>query len=344
MRFLNTMILAGTLSLMACNKSIDEKPVSFDVISAHTNGKASSTFKTTDTIIYQLSGSPDVITFYSGAVGQRYEFKDRIAANGTPQLQFSSIRANGTQANSIQLMISTDFKGVVAKSQTITGVITRDTAATNANIAAASWADISSRATWSTGATTATPSGIVDLSDYASQGKPVFIAFKYKAVAGSIQNKWTISALSLNNLLEDKTVYTQANFAASNQSITNYGVNTPGLGWLSIYDENLNANKYGWVYTTGVGAAGSLVITGASTVAAATAPAEAWAIMGPVDLRKVTPDAGVGIKEISALVKSYAATVSYPAGNYTATFVASNNTVDGRSVAVKQLPITIVNP
>ena len=172
----------------------------------------------------------------------------------------------------------------------------------------------------------------------------MFIAFKYKAVAGSIQNKWTISALSLNNLLEDKTVYTQANFAASNQSITNYGVNTPGLGWLSIYDENLNANKYGWVYTTGIGAAGSLVITGASTVATATAPAEAWAIMGPVDLRKVTPDAGVGIKEISALVKNYTATVSYPVGNYTATFVASNNTVDGRSVAVKQLPITIVNP
>lgn len=344
MRLLNTIILAGTLMLAACDKSIDEKPVSFDVVSTRTNGQASSSFKTTDTIVYQLSGLPDVITFYSGAVGQRYEFKDRITANGTPQLQFSSLRANGSQSNSIQLMISTDFKGVVAKSQTITGVITRDTAATNANIAAASWTDISSRATWSTGATTATPSGVVDLSDYASQGKPVFIAFKYKAVAGSIQNKWTITGLSVNNVLEDKTVYTQANFAASNQSITNYGVNTPGLGWLSSIDENLNANKYAWVYTTGVGTAGSLVITGAATVAAATAPAEAWAIMGPLDLRKVTPDAGVGIKEISAQVKSYTATVGYPAGNYTATFVAANNTVDGRSVAVKQLPITIVNP
>lgn len=344
MKLLNISMLAGVLLLAACSKSIDEKPVSFDVNSTKTNGQASSTFKTIDTIVYQLSGAPDVVTFYSGIIGQRYEFRDRITANGTPQLQFSTIRANGAQSNSLQLMISTDFKGVVAKSQTITGVITRDTAATNANIAAASWTDISNRATWSTGATTATPSGIIDLSDYASQGKPVFIAFKYKAVAGSIQNKWTISGLSLNNLLEDKTVYTQANFAASNQSITNYGVNTPGLGWLSIYDENLNANKYGWVYATGIGAAGSLVITGASTVAAATAPAEAWAIMGPVDLRKVTPDAGIGIKEISALVKSYAATVSYPVGNYMATFVAANNTVDGRSVAVKQLPINIVNP
>jgi hypothetical protein len=342
MRLLNTVILAGTLMLMACDKSIDEKPVSFDVISTRRNGEASATFKTTDTIVYQLSGLPDVITFYSGAVGQRYEFKDRTTANGTPQLQFTSLRANGTQTNSLQLMLSTDFKGVVAKSKTITGVITRDTTATNANIASANWTDISNRAAWSTG--TAMSSGVINLSDFATQGKPVFIAFKYKAIAGSIQNKWTISALSLNNVLEDNTVYTQANFAASNQSIANYGVNTPGLGWLSTYDESLNANKYGWVYTTGIGAAGSLVITGAATVPTATAPAEAWAIMGPVDLRKVSPDAGVAIKEITAIVRTYISTVSYPAGKYTATFVASNNTIDGTSVGVKQLPITITNP
>jgi hypothetical protein len=342
MRLLNIIILAGTLLLMACDKSIDEKPVSFDVVSMKKNGQETATFKTTDTIVYQLSGLPDVVTFYSGIVGQRYEFKDRITANGIPQLQFTSLRANGTQANSIQLLISSDFKGVVAKSQTITGVITRDTAATNANIAAATWTDISSRAAWSTG--TAISSGVINLADFAAQAKPVFIAFKYKAAAGSIQNKWTITALSLNNVLEDETAYTQANFAASNQSITNYGVNTPGLGWLSIYDENLNANRYGWVYTTGVGTAGSLVITGAATVPAATAAAESWAIMGPVDLRKVTPDAGLGIKEITALVKTYTSTVVYPVGTYKATFVASNNTVDGTSVVVKQLPITITNP
>ena len=344
MKVLHTIILAATLLLAACDKSIDEKPVSFDVSSTKTNGQASSDFKTTDTIVYQFSGNADVVTFYSGALGQRYEFKDRVSANGSPQLQFSSVRANGSQANSIQLLVSSDFKGVVAKSQTISGVITRDTAATNANIATANWTDISSRAAWSTGSTTATPSGKVDLSDFAAQGKPVFIAFKYKAAAGSIQNKWTITAFSLNNMLEDNTSYTLANFAASNQSITNYGVNTPGLGWLSIYDENTNANKYGWVYTTGVGTAGSLVITGAASAAAAAAAAESWAIAGPIDLRKVTPDAGVGIKEITALVKRYSSMVGYPPGNYKATFVASNNTVDGTSVVVKQLPINITNP
>jgi len=342
MKLLYTMLFVGMLMLTACEKTLEEKPVTFNAISTKTNGTESNTFKTTDTIVYQLSGTPNIVTFYSGAVGQRYEFKDRITAVGTPQLQFTSLRANGTQANSLQLLISSDFKGVVAKSKNITGVVTRDTAATNANIAAAAWTDISNLAAWSAG--TATPSGVINLNEFATQNKPVYIAFKYKAVAGSIQNKWTISALSVNNVLEDNTVYTQANFAASNQSITNYGVNTPGLGWLSIYDENLNANRYGWVYTTGVGTAGSLVITGAATAAAATANAEAWAIMGPIDLRKVTPDAGIGIKEITAVLNKYVPTTVYPAGMYTPTFVASNSTVEGTSTVVKQLPITITNP
>ena len=335
-------MLAAAVLLAACDKSITEKPVTFDVQSTKRDGTESATFKTTDTIVYRLSGNPDVVTYYSGAVGQRYEFKDRVVANGIPQLQFTSLRANGTQANSIQLIVSSDFKGVVAKSKGLTGIIIRDTAATQANIAAAVWTDISDRAVWSSG--TAVASGIINLSDFAEQGKPVFIAFKYKATAGSIQNKWTITGLSLNNVLEDNTVYTQANFAATNQSITNYGVNTPGLGWLTNFDEALNANKYGWVYTTGVGTAGSLVITGAATATAATAPAESWAIMGPIDLRKVTPDAGVPIKEISALLATYTPLTLYTAKDYKVTFVASNNTVDGRSTVVKQLPITITNP
>lgn len=340
MKLKYTMLIASTVMLMACKKTIEVKPVTFDVTSNTTKGQQSNTFKTTDTINYQFSGSPDIITFYSGAIGQRYEFKDRISADGKPQLQFTSLRANGVQANSLQLLISSDFAGVVAKTKTILGVVTRDTTATNANIAAATWTDITNRATLSAGAATA--SGIIDLADYATQGKPVFIAFKYKATAGSIQNKWTISTLSLNNVLTDGTVYTQANFANATQSITNYGVNTPGLGWLTISDFNKNANKYAWLYAAGAGTGGSLTITGGTTAANSTADAESWAILGPVDLRKVTPDAGVGIKVVTALLGNYSSSGAYSLpGEYKATFVGSNNSVNDNSTLVKQVPITI---
>lgn len=94
----------------------------------------------------------------------------------------------------------------------------------------------------------------------------------------------------------------------------------------------------------GTGTGGSLVITGATNAATATADAEAWAIMGQVDLRKVTPDAGIGIKGITALLDKYTSTTVYTPGNYTATFVGSNNNVDGSATVVKQLPITIKIP
>ncbi|WP_316813111.1 DUF5017 domain-containing protein [Pedobacter heparinus] len=343
MKFLNISMLAGVLLFAACDKTLEEKQVTFDVSSTKIDGQASDTFTEKDTIVYQFNGNAEVVTFYSGIVGQRYEFKDRITAKGIPQLTFSTIRATGAQANSLQLLVSSDFKGVVAKSKTVQGVVTQDTAATMSNIAVANWTNISTRATWSTGATAAVSSGVIDLSDF-DKGVPVFIAFKYLATAGATQNKWTISALSLNNVLPDNTVYTQANFAAPNQSITNYGVNTPGLGWLSTFDEGLNKNRYRWVYSSGIGAAGTLVITGATSAGAATAGAEAWAILGPIDLRKVSPDAGLPIKDVNKLMKSYADATGYTEGKYKVTFVASNNTVNGTSDVVRQLPIAITKP
>jgi len=333
MRIRYFIITAFALACMACNKNVAVMPVNFDVNTAKNNGTATTTFTTKDTVQYTFTGNPDVITFYSGEVGKRYDYAGRVNADGTPQLQFSTILANGTQASSLSLMVSSDFKGVATN--TIYGVLTRDTATTNANIAAATWTNITSRATLSTGATTAVASGVVDLSDF-SIGKPIYIAFKYTATAGTIQNKWTVSALSVNNVLADGTTYAIANLYAPTTAFTNYGVNTYGPGWAVSYDVAKNANKYAWVYTDKT----SLVITGATTAALATAPAEAWAVMGPIDLTRVTPDVGTGIKGITATLASYSYTYT-TAGTYNAAFVASNNTDGGSSSVVKKVALTI---
>lgn len=326
-------IAALLLACMGCNKNTEVKPVDFDVTSTTLSGTASSKFALKDTVKFAFAGNPDIITFFSGEVGKRYEFATRTNAAGTPNLQFSSLRATGTQANSLQVLVSTDFKGVVTN--TVYGTLARDTAATNANIAAASWTDITSRATLSTGATTAVASGVIDLSDL-SKGQPVYIAFKYIATAGTIQNKWTISALSVNNVLADGTTYTIANLNAPTTSFTNYGIATYAPGWAVSYDLAKNANKYAWVFTDKT----SLVITGATTAALATANAEAWAIMGPVDLTRVTPDAGVSLKIISSRLASYQYNYT-TTGSFNSVFVASNNTANGTSTIVKTIPLTI---
>lgn len=278
-----------------------------------------------DTARFSFTGNPDIITFYSGEPGSRYEYRGRTEASGTPLLTFNTVRANGAQPNSLRLLISQDFAGVVKG----------DTAATKTNIGAASWTDITSRAALSTGATAAVASGPVNLTDYAEQDKPVFIAFKYNAVAGSIQSKWTISNFSIKNTLMDGTSYEIANMNTSTTPYAVYGVNTfsPGFAAYTLQ------NKYNWSISTA-----SLVITGATSVAAADAAAESWVFIGPVNLKKVVPDLGKAVKNPTVKLDDFIFRYQYGTpGTYKANFEGSINSIEGSSSSVKSLELTVGN-
>ena len=303
---------AAALLLAACQK---EKPA----VPTLEVSTIKSTFKVNEIVNFTLNGNPGYITFYSGLPGARYENNKRLTAAGTPTLQFTSAKTSGTQTNTLQLLVSSDFAGV--------GV---DSATTVSNIAKANWTDISNRAVLSTGSAVA--SGAVNLSDFPTD-KPLFFAFKYTAAAGSIQPKWTISALTVTNTLPDQSVYTLANLTAT--SITNYGVNTlTSPGWVGYKV----ANNFNWVISSG----SSLVITGATTAALATAPAEAWTFCGSVVLNKVSNDIGTPIKETSMRLEEYPFIYQEP-GKYHVTFVAGNKSMYGQEEVVKELEIVVAN-
>lgn len=304
------------LIMGGCKKSILDTPT-IDVSTTEV------TYKAGKAVTFQLTGNSDIIYFYSGEIGKRYAYAGRVSAAGIPQMQFTSLRANGTQTGSLRLMISSDFPGITVGGDSIS----KD--ATFKKIAAATWTDITNRTLLSTGSSTA--SGIIDLSDIAQSAKPVFIAFKYLASAGSIQNKWTISALTIKNTLADGTAYTLANTISA--AITNYGVATvfsPGWVFYTL------SNTYGWSLSTN-----NLVITGATTVVGATASAEAWTIMGPVDLTKVTPDVGTNLKGLDTRLSSYSYTYG-TAGTYTATFVGATNNISGKCEVARQVEIAVI--
>jgi hypothetical protein len=298
----------------ACQKEQVKAP-EFDVTTTK------STYKAGEYVVFEMTGNPDYITLYTGETGSRYIYNKRYTAAGTPKLQFTSQRANGTQTGSLQLMVSADFKGVGA-----------DTATTTANIAGATWTDITSRATWSTG--TAVASGAIDLSDFPLD-KPLFFAFKYNGASGSIQNKWTISALTFTNTLPDQSVYTIANLSSA--AIANYGVGSViSPGWVGYKV----ANNYNWVISSGA----SLIITGATPATAATAVSEAWTFTGGITLNRIANDIGTPIKETSGRL----APSEYPflykeTGTKTVTFVATNSSIYGQEETVKQLTLNITN-
>ncbi len=303
------IFLLGLIMFQACIEKELELP-SFKVETLKT------TYQVGENIEFVFSGNPNMITFYSGQQGIKYENRNRTIADGTPTLQFNTVKANGTQTSSLHIMVSNDFEGMVD-----------DDANTIENIAKATWVDITSRATLSPGANTS--SGAIDLSDFADMGKPVYIAFKYTAEAGSTQPKWTVSNLTVTNTLEDMTVYTLANLTTN--AIANYGnSNLFGPGWYSV---NVS-NTYKWT----VGS--TLVITGATSNAAATASAEAWVFSGPIDLRKVTHDLGIIVKDMTTKAGTYSYNYNAP-GTYIATFVGSNTSVYGVVEKLDEIQLTI---
>jgi hypothetical protein len=256
-------------------------------------------------------------------MGKRYEYRNRTSADGTPLLRFRTIRANGSQANSLALLISDNFDGV----------ITSDTATTIGRIKNAAWTDITARATLSAGAAAAVSSGNIDLSDFSAQGKPVFIAFKYLGYTGSAQNKWTIDSFSVKNMLADGTSYITANMNDYNISYTNYGVASfsPGFSTYKV------SSVYNWTISSS-----TLVITGAASAGAATAAAEAWVVMGPLDLKKVTPDAGIPVKNTTQKAGDVNYSYMYAAtGQYNVVFAGGKISVDESEYTPKSFQITV---
>ncbi|MFY0255185.1 DUF5017 domain-containing protein [Chitinophaga sp. 30R24] len=316
MRIFHILPIAVTLfTLSSCSKELSLKTISFDASTAQNN------YTPDDTIRFNLSGNADYVTFYSGLPGNRYKYSNRTSASGTPILLFTSARANGTQPNSLKIMVSSDFNGLGT-----------DTATTLANISAANWKDFTDKATLSTG--TAVSSGPINLTDMANTNKPVYIAFKYLATSGSKQNKWTITALTINNTLPDNTSYLIANLNAYNTAITNYGATTYSPGWVSY----TAVNTYNWAISAGT----SLVITGATTPELATDNAEAWVIMGPLDLKKVSPDWGTPIKNVGENISKFPYTYQYATpGAYEVTFLASNANRDKQDSIVKTIQLTV---
>lgn len=312
-----SLLLLMLAVLCACNKRLSNGSSDFTVTAQRTSLNAG------DTARFNFAGNPDIITFYSGEPGKRFEFRNRVQAEGLPILNFSTVRANGSQQNTLQLMISSDFKGVVRG----------DTTSTKANITAASWQDISSRATFAVSGSTAAPSGDVDLSDFATAGKPVYIAFKYAAAAGSTQPKWTISNFTVKNNLSDGTSYTIANMNTSTSPYTNYGVSTYSPGFAAYTLQN----NFNWSVSTT-----SMVITGATSAGAAGAPAEAWLFIGPVNLRKVTPDAGLVIKNGGQNMADLNFYHFYNTpGNYKAIFVGGRVSIEETSLTPHSIDISV---
>lgn len=299
MKNFRTFIIFSTLAIVAsaCDK-LDVKKVDFEVATDKVQ------YKVGDSVNFVFSGNPDNITFYSGEPGFRYAFKDRTIATGKPQLTFTSYgMPRGTQQNTLFLYASTDFNGTVD----------------NANISAATWTDITSRANLTPNIDN-NPSGVIDLSDVVLTGKPLYLAFKFVGYGGSAQRTWIIKSFNVKNILENEP-----------ESVIT------------------DITKAGWLFTSFSGDLKWQVPNGSALIQfvgpqgspANAVPNEDWIVTKPLYVDRVTPDRGIPLKNMMRRMDGYSYIFQEP-GTYDITFVASNVNVKESDSVVRHLSIEVV--
>ncbi|UKT64926.1 DUF5017 domain-containing protein [Pedobacter mucosus] len=288
--------LAAIICITGCKKLNVDEP-EFDVSLSKT------TYKVGEAVNFTFAGNPDLITVYRGIPGENYDFRNRIDANGIPQLNFTTLIQNPGELNTLRLKASTDFAG----KYDATG------------IASATWTDITSRAILSTG-TDNTASGTIDLSDLKVAGKPLYLAYTYSGYAHATlkQPSWFIRTFNVNNVLPD----------GRTSLISAIGQ----VGWIGVDVKNPTVV---WAVPT----TGQAAINGTDP-AAINQDNEDWLISKPFNLNAVSADIGLGLKTSTTTLNSYNY-VYTTAGSYTITFIAANASRDDKKEIVKQLTITI---
>ena len=281
----------------SCTKAIEVKDVDFDVTTE------SVTYKVTDTVHFKFQGNPDNISFYSGEFGNDYQHINRTEMpinEIRPELSFTSFRQFGNSNNTLRVLISTDFSGVYDST----------------NIYNATWTDITSRVTLSTGLDN-TPSGIVNLSDLNLTGA-FYVAFRYTDIrqATTAQRTWTIRNFFINSIV-----------IGNGASINVADIVT--ASWTGV---NIKNSARFWTFSS------AQIQMGGGP--ANTADNEDWAITKPIYLNKVNPDVAVGLKNLSTYLTTYAYKYTRP-GTYKAVFIGSNTSKDDRKEVVRTINLTI---
>lgn len=359
MKFRYSIMLFASLAMISCTKKLVVKDAPDFTVSTD-----ASTYKVNDPVKFNIQGSADIISFYSGELYHDYDFKDGrvVAVTGKGlKLSFKSGIAPGTppgtQTNQLSILVSTDFGGNYTDL---------------ASVQAATWTDITDSFTLGT-STTLVASTTKDLSGFVIPGKPIYFALRYinrPQIANGFARQSLIESFTLNST---DTTSNGLPITISDQVHTGF----------RIVDQNpVNAPARSQVTTTRVTLYGPVykdpndpifdpnnpifdpknpIYNPDSTAYVATAVlpvfvpydpsspyndplSENWAVSAPISLDSVDlgTDKAVAVRASVYTVKPALYTYKYTKpGTYKAYFVATNSTIDESKQVVKEVTITI---
>lgn len=281
-------ILTAVFLLAACTKDRVSMP-GMEV----TTDKAS--YKVGDTVRFVFAGNPDNIVFWSGKQGHEYQYRNRTFMEGNKLLlKFNTYQQYGTDKN-LSVKVSDNFNEVFDA----------------ANIQKATWTDITSKVTLSTGADQ-TPSGTVNLSEIFDGKKPVTVAFRYITTELKTQTRWVIRTFNLDNEAASGIVSPVATMATA--------------GWKAFSFSNAPV----WSISTT-----QLLMRGDNL-----GLDDDWVFAKAVNPNAVAPDKGVAIKNIAGMLEGYSEPYTAP-GTYKVTFEISNTSYQNHESAIREVTVNV---
>lgn len=290
--------IAAVLILSSCEKRYELTGLDSFEVQLEKNS-----YSVGDTVRFSILGNPDNIVFWSGEDGHNYAYRKRTAIEGnTILLDFNSYSQYGeADPSTLKLLVSTDFSG------------TYDEEA----VSAATWTDISDRAILSLGQDQ-TPSGTINLNEFATQNKDMVIAFRYKTTelkTSNTQNRWIIRTFNLKSVNEQGSESVLATMATA--------------GWTAF---NFSGASTFWTVSS------AQLITARNF----TELDDDWVVTKSFNPNAVTPDKGQAIKNISNKAADYTH-VYTKAGMYKIVFVATNANVKHEDTILKEVEITVTD-
>ncbi len=294
-----------TLIFFSCEKLENVDVPQFDV----TTEKL--TYKVGESINFAFNGDPDLISMYSGEVGNDYEYRKGRHISSTFKAQFDQQMLDGRQDNQISILLSTDFSGVYTFDQ----------------IKAANWLDITNKFKMLKSQETRlfVNSGLQDISEILQDQDSVKL---YVAVRQVVKDQLVNGAGNLNRV---------RGFSISAESI---------IGLTPLY----NHTSLEWSLTsspnkeTGRAAITTTWLEFRANTTNKTVETEDWAISKQIKLDKysyVGPDWGIAIKGLSdKRINTYTYSYTKP-GIYKVVFVAININANDRKEMIKEIELNI---
>lgn len=309
---LNLYVSLLCLLFISCDKNIELSPGldSFDVTTVKT------VYEVDEDVVFNFTGDPDMISFYSGELYSEYAYKDeRIVNLDNTLLSFNSMKPllAGAQASDFKVLVSTNFNDTYSYE----------------NVIGATWTDITSNFTLG-GDKVYTASGDYQVSDLYEKGKPLYVAFRYKnkpQEQHGVVGRFLIQSFQM----------------LGHSVFGSHVIGDPASADFRIIDKSEDVKTATTLTTTTITFAGYSRTMGSSDPDPET---DTWAVTKAFDLDLLDngPDRPVALKgNQDPKLKSHVYNFKEP-GEYLVTFVGTNANIDGTKQVFRQLKITVEQP